>query len=237
MTDDRSFDPVPFAALPELLAGRRSCRAFTAKPVPRSDVENILRAARRAPSGANLQPGGFHALTGTALHGLCGALAENLLDGPEPAEYSYFPDPMPPFLKERQRAAGYALYRALGIERRDLAGRKEQFDANYRFFDAPVGIVVTIRRDMGAGCYMDLGMALMALMLMAEHLGYGTCGIGALANHAQTVHHHLGLDPEELVVCGIALGHAAEGAPVNRFRTERADLADYATLRGFGDAI
>ncbi|NBQ50170.1 MAG: nitroreductase, partial [Marivivens sp.] len=43
---------------------RRSVRAFTDKPVDRAILETILTLARCAPSGANLQPGRFHALTG-----------------------------------------------------------------------------------------------------------------------------------------------------------------------------
>lgn len=151
------------------------------------------------------------------------------------SEYSYFPAQMGPDLKAKQRAAGYALYAALGIDRRDMAGRKAQFDRNYRFFDAPVGIVVTMPRDMGKGCFMDLGMTLMALLLAAEDLGYATCGIGALANHADVVHQTLELPESDLVVCGIALGRADETALVNAFATERDPVANFATFQGFAD--
>lgn len=218
------------------LFGRRSVRAYRATPVPRPDIERICRAARSAPSGANLQPGAFHILTGDALAGLSGALLAAIGDGaPIASEYSYFPDPMPAELKARQRAAGYALYAALGIERRDLAGRRAQFDHNYRFFDAPVGIVVTIDRRMGSGCFMDLGMALMAFQLAAESLGYATTGIGALANYGPVAHAHLNLPEHEMVVCGLALGLADRDDPVNGFRTERAALDAYTRFYGFPD--
>ncbi|HSG55231.1 MAG TPA: nitroreductase family protein, partial [Paracoccaceae bacterium] len=175
--------------LDSLLWQRRSVRAFLPDPVPRDVVAQILRAARQAPSGANLQPGRFHALAGAPLAALGAALVEANVSGrPMVSEYSYFPKPMAPDLKARQRAAGFALSAALGIDRRDFEGRKAQFQRNYRFFDAPVGIVVSIQADMGKGCFMDLGMALMALLLAAESRGYATCGIGALANHADVVH-------------------------------------------------
>ncbi|MBY6121586.1 nitroreductase [Mameliella alba] len=217
-----------------LLSGRRSVRGFLPNPVPRQDVERILTAARSAPSGANLQPGRFHALTGGPLADLSQALVAAAESGRPPvAEYSYFPQPMPPDLKAKQRAAGYALYSALGIGRRDIAARKAQFNENYRFFSAPVGIVVTIRPDMGKGCFMDLGMSMMALMIAASDLGYATCGIGALANHADIAHSQLGLGEDEMVVCGMALGRADLEAPVNGVRTERDALSVFATLRGF----
>jgi len=39
-----------------VVAGRFSCRSFTADPVPRPRVLEILEAARSAPSAGNLQP-------------------------------------------------------------------------------------------------------------------------------------------------------------------------------------
>ncbi|WP_386679763.1 nitroreductase [Loktanella sp. R86503] len=219
-----------------LLAQRQSVRAFLKTPVTAADVSAILTSARLAPSGGNLQPGHFTALTGAALDSLKGTLAAAIQQGrPQIDGYSYFPNPMPPHLKARQRDAGYALYNALGIARRDLPGRRAQFARNYAFFDAPVGIVVSIERGMGKGCYMDLGMALMALFMAAQGRGLATTGIGALASYGDLVRGHLGLPDDHTVVCGIALGHADKAATVNNFRTQRAAFDEYAALRGFDD--
>lgn len=218
----------------ELIEHRRSTRAFTGARVDRAMLERICRAARAAPSGANLQPGRFHVLTGTALETLKTELAEAHDKGrSHDTEYSYFPAPMSAELKDRQRKAGYALYEALGIGRRDIAGRKAQFARNYDFFGAPVGVVVTIDRAMGKGCFMDLGMAIMSFLLAAEAEGLGATGIGALANYGTVVHGALGLPDKELVVCGIALGYADKHAPVNGFRTERDALETFTSFRGF----
>ena len=46
-------------AFRDALASRRSVRSFSSDPVPRQVVENCLRAALTAPSGANLQPWHF----------------------------------------------------------------------------------------------------------------------------------------------------------------------------------
>ncbi|MBV7407794.1 nitroreductase [Maritimibacter sp. DP1N21-5] len=216
------------------LTKRRSIRAFRPDPVDRDIVARLLTAARTAPSGANLQPGRFIALAGAALSDFTERLCAEIEAGRPPvSEYSYFPQPMPPALKERQRAAGYALYESLGVARRDVAGRKAQFLLNYRFFSAPVGIVITIRRDMGKGCFMDLGMSLMALMMAAEDEGLATCGIGALANYGDLAGALLNIPGEELVVCGVALGYPDPDAPVNRVRTARDDLDVFAEFRGF----
>jgi nitroreductase len=219
-----------------LLKTRRSVRKFLATSIPKADVAKILETARLAPSGANLQPGKFHVISGGVLEALKSRLTEASANGrPTVAQYSYFPEPMPADLKAKQRAAGYALYAALGIKRRDIHGRKAQFDQNYRFFDAPVGIVVTIHKNMGKGCFMDMGMTLMALFLTAENMGYATSGIGALGNYGDLVHATLDLPDDELVVCGMALGVADETAPVNGFKTDRDALEVFADFKGFSD--
>jgi nitroreductase len=220
----------------KMLAQRKSIRAYTNERVGRAALERICTAARQAPSGANLQPGKFHVLTGTALNSLKARLTlaqEN--NEPIDLEYSYFPEKMSVAQKERQKRAGFALYKALGIQRRDVEGRRVQFAKNYDFFDAPVGVVATIDRAMGKGCFMDFGMSIMAFLLSVEDEGLGATGIGALANYGSIAHAHLGLSETEMVVCGIAVGVPDTNASVNQFSTERQVLSEFTTFSGFDE--
>src|SRR5690606_36994496 len=167
---------------------RRSIRAYTSQAVPDDLLVQLLQAARQAPSGANLQPGRFLAVRGAARERLSRALIQARRQGqPEIEDYAYFPRPMPTVLKRRQIASAQALYTALGVERHDRTGRVAQFERNYRFFDAPVALVVTIDRRFGPGGYMDLGMSLYGLMLAARRHGLDTCAIGALASYPGVV--------------------------------------------------
>lgn len=219
------------ARLRALLQARRSVRAFTPQAVDGELLARLLQSARRAPSGANLQPGHFYAVRGQARQRLSTALVDAFRAGAaEPEDYGYFPDPMPLALRRRQVAAAQALYGALGVAREDRAGRDAQFERNFRFFDAPVALLVTLDRHMGSGCYMDLGMALYGLMLAAQAHGLATCGIGALASYPGLIRRTLDLPAGEAVVCGLALGHADEAAPVNRARTAREPLERYFTV-------
>ncbi len=221
--------PMPVEDDYEALArARHSVRAFLPRPVPEALLERLLATARLAPSGANLQPGRFWAVQGAArerlVAALCQAWREQL---PEAEDYGYFPRPMPLQLRKRQVVAAQALYGALGVARGDGPGRALQFERNFRFFDAPVALVVTIERDFGAGGYMDLGMCLHGLMLAAQAQGLASCAIGALASYPQIVRAALGLPESEAVVCGLALGWEDAQAPVNRTRTEREPLSRY----------
>ena len=228
----RMTEPLALAPLEDdyeaLARARHSVRAFLPRPVPEALLERLLTTARLAPSGANLQPGRFWAVQGAARERLVAALCQAWRDQlPEAEDYGYFPRPMPLQLRKRQVAAAQALYGALGVARGDGEGRALQFERNFRFFDAPVALVVTIERDFGAGGYMDLGMCLHGLMLAAQAQGLASCAIGALASYPQIVRAALGLPETEAVVCGLALGWEDAQASVNRTRTEREPLSRY----------
>ncbi len=51
----------------EIMRRRRSVRMFSDRPVPRTVIENVIRAAGTAPSGANKQPWRFVAVQDPAL--------------------------------------------------------------------------------------------------------------------------------------------------------------------------
>lgn len=225
------FDPNAFQAL---MRSRSSTRRFKDTPVPRDVLEILFATARLAPSGANLQPGKLYVLAGPPKSCLSDALSDAFLSGDKGAEeYSYFPSPMPETLKARQNETGWALYGSLGIERRDVSGRRNQHLKNYRFFDAPVGLIVTIDRAMGAGCYMDLGMFLQSLMLATKAHGLDSCAIGALSPYHHVIREHVPVPDDEIVVCGLALGYGDDQAPENGFRTTRADVEDFTDFAGF----
>ncbi|EJL88227.1 nitroreductase [Herbaspirillum sp. CF444] len=214
-----SVQDFPFS---ELLNRRNSTRGFLDRPLPEGMLAGLLALARRAPSGANLQPGEFTLLEGDARARLSTALVAAFRAGKqEPEDYSYFPQPMPQSLRRRQVAAAKELYGALQTGRDDRAGRDRQFERNFNFFDAPAALLVTIDARMGSGCYMDLGMCLYGLMLAATAQGLGSCAIGALASYPGLIRSTLGLGDEHHIVCGLALGYADPDAPENTVRTER----------------
>ncbi len=223
-------EPDAFTALAR---ARTSVRGFTGQPVPDVLLHDVLVNARLAPSGANLQPGSFIQVRGAVREALSQAMSAAYRAGSVEAEdYSYFPDPMPSHLRRRQVAAARALYDSIGIDREDRAGRDQQFERNFRFFDAPVALVVTIEQGLGSGSFMDLGMALYGLLLAAQSRRLASCAIGALASYPGLVREYLGLGPESHIVCGVAVGYADADALVNRTRTSRIDVDSFYKVVG-----
>jgi nitroreductase len=217
----------------DILTQRRSVRAYLPTRVADDVLAEVMVAARLAPSGANLQPGVFVSVRGEVRQRLCDDLVLAWREGRQEVEdYDYFPQPMPLTLRRRQVAAAQALYGALGVARDNRAGRDAQFERNFRFFDAPVALIVAMPFGFGAGGYMDLGMTLYGLMLAAQAKGLATCAIGAMASYPNLIRHHVGLDANTKVVCGIALGYADPSAPVNQTQTTRCALDAYFKVLG-----
>jgi nitroreductase len=213
----------------QLIESRHSMRAFLPEAVPRQIVEKILATAARAPSGTNTQPWHVHVLTGTARDNLvakvCAAYDHAAAD--HQYEYDYYPQEfVEPYLS-RRRKVGFALYDLLGIVKGDRAAMQAQHRRNYRFFDAPVGLMFTIDRRMGRGSWLDYGGFMQNVMLAARACGYDTCPQAAWIQFHRIVSAELALPENEQLVCGMALGRADLTAPENSLVSERAPLAEY----------
>ncbi|WP_316871188.1 nitroreductase [Ralstonia wenshanensis] len=230
MTDRR-----PVSAEVELvdqaITSRRSVRAFLPTPVAREDIEAILDVARRAPSGSNTQPWKVYVLTGESK----ARLSESVLaayDHPEAdslhrEEYPYYPRTWIDPYQSRRRKVGWDLYGLLGIERADKERMHAQHARNFRFFDAPVGIIFTIDRVMEQGSWLDYGMFLEAVMVAARARGIDTCPQAAFTQFHRIIAEHLALTEDEMVVCGMSMGYANLAAIENTLITERAPVSDF----------
>ncbi|MCY1289317.1 Chloronitrobenzene nitroreductase [compost metagenome] len=219
------------------IRSRKSVRRFQPWPVPRHSVQHLLELAARAPSGNNIQPWQVHVVTGEKKQALCEAILQQAQAGNAgEAEYRYYPDQWHEPYLSRRRAVGFGLYQALGIDRHDLAARRDQELQNFSFFDAPVGLLISLDRRLNTGSYLDLGMFIQTFMLAARGKGLHSCPQAAFAWYHEVVRRHVPLPPEHILVCGIALGYADAEAAVNTFATPREPVRSFASFHGFETA-
>ena len=218
------------------ISSRQSARAFTDQPVPRDLVQALLTVASRAPSGTNTQPWKVYVLQGASRTGLVGKVcaahdqvrADPTLAAQYIEEYDYYPQKwVSPYI-DRRRENGWSLYGLLGIGKADKDKMHAQHQRNYRFFDAPVGLMFTVDRVMGRGSLLDYGMFLQSIMVAARGHGLHTCPQAAWNGFAKIVLPHIGAGPDEMLVCGMALGYADESALVNTFHTPRVPVDEFA---------
>ena len=218
----------------EAISSRRSIRAFLPTPVPQQTIENILDTAARAPSGTNIQPWQTYVLTGDSLAGLSQAILK-VYNDPESAkghteEYAYYPrEWVSPYI-ERRRKIGWDLYGLLGITRDDKQKMHHQHGRNYRFFDAPVGLMFTIDRVLEQGSWLDYGMFLQNIMIAARGIGLDTCPQAAFTPFHRVISEYLNIPETQSVVCGMSLGYADPNAVENSLTTEREPLDHWVTF-------
>ncbi len=170
-------------------------------------------------------------MTGDTLASVSGAVL-TAYDNDEPyqAEEPYYPDKFfEPYLG-RRRKVGWDLYTLLGIEKGDKAKMKAQHRRNFEFFSAPVGVVFTIHRDLNTGSWLDYGMFLQNVMLLAREAGLHTCPQAAFCGYHQAIRTALPLTADEVVVCGMSIGHADFASIENSLRTERVGFSDFVSV-------
>ena len=223
----------------EAITSRRSVRAFLPTPVPRATVQHLLDVAARAPSGTNMQPWRVHALAGAPLKTFCDKIESTFLAGApngaggEKREYLYYPDEFfEPYLS-RRRQVGFAMYDLLGIKRGETEKMKLQHAKNFRFFDAPVGLICTIDRRLNLGSWLDYGIFLGNLMTAIRGHGLHSIAQAAFASLPNTIRAALDLPETESIVCGMAIGYEDISVEVNNLRTPRAPAQDFASFAGF----
>ena len=219
----------------DAIESRYSCRAFRPDPVPLATVREILERAARAPSGGNLQPWIVHAVAGERLEALKASVRARpeLLPRGEGAEYDIYPTDLKEPYRTRRFQVGELLYRSIGVPREDRPGRIRQYARNFEFFGAPVGLFFSIDRTMGPPQWSDLGGYLQSVMALARAHGLHTCGQEAWTHWHKTLGPFLGLPPEYLLFCGMALGYADDEAPINQWRAPREPLDAFAKFEGF----
>ncbi|MCR9213865.1 MAG: nitroreductase [Proteobacteria bacterium] len=218
----------------EAISSRMTVRQFLDRPVPKDLIVEILEAAKRAPSGGNLQPWTVHVLTGDPLKALIDDIDVKLKAGViEEPEYNVYPPDLVDPYRSRRRVLGQALYDLIGVPREDLPGKLKQLSRNFRFFDAPVGLFFVLHRQMEIGQYADVGMFMENIMLLAREHGLDTCPQEAWARWPQTLKEHLSLKDEEMLFCGMAIGYRDEDAVINRLVSEREEFEKFVTLHGF----
>ncbi|GAB3189307.1 nitroreductase [Hydrogenophaga aquatica] len=225
------------ASVDAAIEGRLSVRAFLPKPVPRDMIEHLLRVASRAPSGTNTQPWKVYVLQGASRDALvqkvCAA-HDAIRANPALAEqyqeaYDYYPRQwVSPYI-DRRRENGWGLYGLLGITKGDKDKMHAQHQRNFKFFDAPVGLMFTVDKIMGGGSLVDTGMFMQNLMVAARAHGLDTCPQAAWNNYASIILPHVGAGDNEMLVCGMALGYADPTDKVNTFVTPREPVQAFTT--------
>ena len=212
----------------EAVESRQSIREYLKKPVDNSLIKEILEKSARAANGGNLQPWQIFVINKESMADFLKQQSE-WTEAETPAYDIY-----PPKLKEPYRTSRYELgeqmYSLLGIEREDKEGRFMQVLKNFEFFGAPAAIFCFVDKQMGPPQWSDLGMFLQTFMLLAQEAGLDTCAQEAWSIKQESVSDFFNVDNETMVFCGMAIGYKDPEATINKLRSERRPINEWATF-------
>ncbi|MCE2764426.1 MAG: nitroreductase [Ilumatobacteraceae bacterium] len=212
----------------EAVDKRMSVRKFRPDPVSDETLRSLLADASRSPSGGNLQPWRVYVVNGDSMTRLREFLpTQPPMDAPE---YDMYPKGMTEPYKSNVFRIGEMMYATIGVAREDKEARRAQFGQNNDFFGAPASIFMFLDRQMNQPQWSDAGMFLQTFMLLAVERGLGTCPQEYWSIRHKAISTFVGAPENEMLFCGVAIGHVDETAPINTLRSERMPLEQWTTF-------
>jgi len=218
----------------EAVDTRMSVRGFTDQPVDGTTIRRVLEKAARSPSGGNLQPWYLYVVGGDDLQAFKAIMATRVKEAPtgEGPEYTVYPPGLKSPYRDYRFQVGEDLYDLLGVPREDKVGRMHWFARNYQFFGAPLALFCYVDRQMGPPQWSDLGMFLQTVMLLLREAGLDSCAQECWSLYHRTLKNFLNPPDELMLFTGMSIGYIDQADPVNKLRTRRAALHDFARFRG-----
>ena len=217
--------------LNELIKSRYSVRSFTDDTVDIETIREILEISSNAPSGGNIQPWKVYVVTDKTKEKLIKKALSNFDNGvQEKIEYDIYPRPLDEEYKKRRSECARDMYTALSIKQDDTELRLSQIRENFKFFGAPVGMIVTIDKAFAENGWGHVGMFIQNICLSAVDNDMGTCLQESWSIYPETVKDVLNIPDNEVVWCGIALGYPNKDHPINNYRTSRESIEKFVTF-------
>ena len=213
----------------EAIKTRKSIRAFKKKKVTLTTIEKILELASFSPSGSNTQPWNVHVLYGKSLEKFTKEMVNEFLKNNKKLKLerlNYMETYRAPYLN-RRRKVGWDLYNLLGIKKGDYKKTLDFHSRNYKFFDAPVGLIFTIEKDLGWMSWLDYGMFIQNISLVSRSFGLHTCPQAAWGLVYKKANKLLNLEKNFTVHCGMAIGYEDKRNKVNSLKTERENIKKF----------
>lgn len=211
--------------------GRRSIRGYKAESVPKMVIEKILEISTRTVNGMNVQPWKFHVITGVTLDQLRVENIKNFhADGGVLVGARY-----EGIYRERQVSLAKHLIETMGIGREDKAAKAAWLESGFKYFDAPVAIILSV--DTGAHqekwAHFGIGSITQTICLAAQEFGVGSCVGLQGVYYPDGVKKVLGIGDEETLIISIALGYPDWSFPANHVISDREKIENITAWYNF----
>ena len=122
----------------------------------------------------------------------------------------------------RQVDLAIQLFTLMDIGREDTEKRSTWIERGYRFFDAPVGIVLAADRSLSLPtASSDVGGLAQTICLLALAYGLGSCILVQNLDYEDIVRRHASIPESQHLLLSIALGYPDTDFPANKVWAER----------------
>jgi nitroreductase len=193
-------------------------------------LEQLLDAARKAPSASNQQPWNFIVVAGEPRERLGKALLAAYKEGSKHYDPSRGKS-IPSIYMERTKKLLKGIRPYLdSMEKKTVPFIEE---GSCQFYGAPVLIMVTMDKAHPPSKLVDIGCAVENLVLAAHEKGLGTCIIALILMFERLIRQQLTIPDDKQVVLAIALGYPDPDLPVNTFRAPKEALDTLTRWVGF----
>jgi len=219
----------------EAVKKRKSIRGYKPDPVPRQVLEQILESASRAPSAMNTQPWEFTMLTGEVLKTVRRSNVELLNSGVPPnPEHVVTSWPKESIYRQRQVDLAKQLFQFMDIPREDKEKRAKWLERGFRYFDAPVAIIVSTDRCLSeSGPLLDIGAVIQTICLTALNFGLGTCIEDQGTMYPEVLRKYGQIPESKRIIAAVAIGYPDWDFPANKLESEREPIRNVTTWLGF----
>jgi nitroreductase len=218
----------------EAIRTRKSIRDFTADPVPQTVLRKIIEVASRAPSAENSQPWEFTVVAGDILDAIRKANIEKLrAKAPCHSDLATKGLPRDSVYRRRQIEIAKQLFGLMDIPRGDIKKRDKWMERGFRYFNAPVAIVVSMDRSLSyPRPIFDIGSISQNICLAALHYGLGTCIANQGIAYPEVLHEFAKIPESKRIVISIAIGYPNWDFPANKVVSNREPVENISTWIG-----
>jgi len=214
---------------------RKSIRGFKPEAVSKEVLTEILETACRAPSPMNSQPWEFLVITGPVLDSIKKRVVECFRSGtPAEPEHLVVGWTKESVYRERQVELAKQLFKLMGIQRKDMEARMDWLERGFRFFDAPVAVILLVDRSLSEnGPLIDIGSVMQNLCLAALPYGLGTCIEDQGVLYPKVLREEAGIQDSKRIIMAVSIGYPDPDFPANQVVTEREPVEKITTWIGF----
>ncbi|WP_294145596.1 nitroreductase [uncultured Clostridium sp.] len=215
----------------DAINGRKAIRGFLDKPVPREILQEVLQLAARAVSAVNAQPWEIAVITGETLKFIRNDNMDSVNSGGP--EDNPFPG-VSGIYRQRSIQVAKQLFSAMDIARDDKEKRTWWGSRGYRFFDAPVGIVLYMDKELDSECFrFDMGCIAQNICIAAMEFDLGTCVAYQPIEYERGLRKYLKIPDNKKLICGIAIGYPDWEFSANQVISMRESVDDIVKWYGY----